>query len=52
MVNCVGCCDDFETVGNSAVWDTEGKLLGQLPSNEEGLLFFDAELMKVHSLNQ
>ncbi len=41
MVNCVGFYDNFESTGQSAVWDKEGNLLGQLGNEEEGLLIFD-----------
>ncbi len=43
MCNCLGLCDDFESVGNSAVWDKQGFLLGKLDSTDEGLLIFDTE---------
>ena len=41
MANCVGPCDDFETVGGSAVWNADGELLARLPSIGEGALLFD-----------
>lgn len=41
MSNCVGYCDNFLSVGKSAVWSKEGKLLGQLDEKEEGILIFD-----------
>ncbi len=41
MVNCFGYFDDFESVGQSAAWDKEGKLLKQLESRKEGLLIYD-----------
>lgn len=41
MVNSIGFCDDFESAGQSAVWDKQGVLVKQLNHNEEGLLFFD-----------
>lgn len=43
MSNCVGFCDNFESVGQSAVWTKEGKLAGQLDDKNEGLLIFDTE---------
>ena len=50
MVNCVGCCDDFEAVGQSAVWDSAGNLLGQLPEKTTGLLIFDTAVNKVYAV--
>lgn len=49
MSNCVGYCDNFESVGKSAVWTKEGNLAGQLDDRSEGLLIFDThteELIK------
>jgi predicted amidohydrolase len=43
MTNCIGFCENFLSVGKSAVWSKEGKLLGQLDENEEGILIFDTE---------
>ena len=41
MCNAIGVCDNFISVGKSAVWSKEGKLLGQLNDNMEGILIFD-----------
>jgi len=43
MVNCVGFCDNFLSVGKSAVWTKEGELIGQLDDKTEGILIFDTE---------
>lgn len=43
MANCVGFCDNFLSVGQSAVWTKEGKLAGQLDNQEEGILVFDTK---------
>jgi hypothetical protein len=43
MANCIGFCDNFLSVGKSAVWTKEGKLVGQLDDKMEGILFFDTE---------
>jgi predicted amidohydrolase len=48
MVNCVGHCDDFESVGQSAIWDANGILKAQLTANQEGLLIADTETMEIH----
>lgn len=41
MSNCVGFCDNFLSVGNSAIWTKEGELVGQLDDKKEGILLFD-----------
>ncbi len=43
MANCVGFCDNFLSVGHSAVWTKEGELVGQLDDKTEGILIFDTE---------
>lgn len=41
MSNCVGYCDNFESVGKSSVWTKQGNLVGQLDDKLEGILIFD-----------
>ncbi len=41
MANCVGFCDNFLSVGRSAVWSKEGRLVGQLDEKSEGVLVYD-----------
>ncbi|MFN7118879.1 MAG: carbon-nitrogen hydrolase family protein [Saprospiraceae bacterium] len=43
MSNCVGYCDNFVSVGGSAVWNRQGHLLAQLDDTQEGILIFDTE---------
>jgi len=43
MVNSIGYCDNFESVGKSSVWTKEGRLAGQLDNGIEGLLIFDTD---------
>ncbi len=43
MSNCLGLCDDFESTGNSAIWNKDGLLSGQLNETDEGILIFDTE---------
>lgn len=43
MVNCVGECDDFTSVGKSSVWKKNGQLISQLDDKNEGLIVFDTE---------
>ena len=47
MSNCIGFCDNFESVGQSAVWTKEGNLAGQLDDKKEGILIFDTETEEV-----
>ena len=47
MSNCVGFCDNFLSVGQSAVWTKEGELVGQLDDKTEGILIFDTETEEV-----
>ncbi len=47
MSNCVGFCDNFESVGKSSVWTKQGHLVGQLDDKLEGILIFDTESEKV-----
>ena len=42
MVNSIGPCDDFIGAGQSAVWNAQGQLLGQLDDTRDGLLLFDS----------
>lgn len=44
MANCVGCCDNFISVGQSAVWNREGKQLIALDQQNQGLLIYNTEL--------
>ena len=43
MSNCVGPSDDFESVGQSAIWNQDGKLVGQLDNITEGILVYDTK---------
>ncbi|MEL6484082.1 MAG: carbon-nitrogen hydrolase family protein [Bacteroidota bacterium] len=47
MCNAVGICDDFVCNGQSAVWNSEGELLGQLDTQTEGMLIYDTEAQTV-----
>jgi predicted amidohydrolase len=41
MANCVGYCDNFLSVGKSAVWTKQGNLTLQLDDKVEGILIYD-----------
>jgi len=47
MTNSVGYCDNFLSVGQSAVWSENGLLLAQLNDIEEGVIVFDTDTEKV-----
>jgi predicted amidohydrolase len=47
MANCVGFCDNFLSVGQSAVWTKDGKLVGQLDDKTQGILIFDTETEEI-----
>lgn len=47
MSNCIGYCDNFESVGGSAVWTKNGQLVGSLDNKNEGILVFDTETEEV-----
>lgn len=52
MSNSIGYCDNFLSVGQSAVWDKNGKLIHQLDDYNEGVLIFDtaSETIKAEQL--
>lgn len=39
--NCIGPCDNFISVGQSAVWNKQGQIIGVLNEKNQGLLIFD-----------
>lgn len=43
MVNCVGHCDNFESVGSSGFWNAKGELEAALDHVNEGILFIELE---------
>ena len=47
MSNCVGLCDDFESVGKSSIWNKKGVLLAQLNDTNEGILIVDTETEEI-----
>ena len=38
MANCLGPCDDFIGAGQSAIWNSRGKLAGKLNHAREGII--------------
>jgi predicted amidohydrolase len=47
MANCVGYCDNFESVGKTSIWNNYGELVGQLNDTNEGILIIDTDTEKV-----
>jgi len=43
MSNCVGYCDNFESAGQSMIWNKHGNLIGQLSKTDEGILVYDTK---------
>jgi len=41
MSNSIGFCDNFESVGQTSIWDEKGILKGQLDNQSEGILVYD-----------
>lgn len=50
MANSVGFCDNFESAGQSSVWDDQGDLLAQLDAVEEGMLIFDTKTKAIRPI--
>lgn len=47
MSNCIGQCDDFESVGHSSIWNKDGLLMGELNDSNEGILIFDTNTEEI-----
>jgi sporulation protein YlmC with PRC-barrel domain len=47
MSNCVRYCDNFLSIGKSAVWTKDGKFVGQLDDKTKGILVFNIETEEV-----
>tara|TARA_R110002167_G_scaffold328783_1_gene535309 strand:+ start:1524 stop:2768 length:1245 start_codon:yes stop_codon:yes gene_type:complete len=43
MSNCVGYCDNFMSVGQSAIWNENGELIEHLDNENQGILIYDTE---------
>ena len=51
MVNNIGPSDNFVGAGQSAIWNRQGALIGQLDDEHEGLLIIDNETQEVTKVN-
>lgn len=49
MANCVGPCDDFLAVGQSAAWNRRGERLAELDSESEGIVMVDTTMETAHA---
>ena len=47
MANYVGKSGGYKCAGKSSVWDTTGKLIGQLGTETEGILIYDTETKEI-----
>lgn len=47
MANYVGESGGYQCAGKSSVWDTAGKLIGQLDCETEGILIYDTETKEI-----
>lgn len=47
MANCVGPCDNFESVGKTSIWNRKGRLVGQLNGVSEGILIIDTNTEEI-----
>jgi predicted amidohydrolase len=50
MVNNVGYCDNFRSMGQSAVWNEEGNLMEQLDDTNQGMIVFDTKEKKTQKI--
>lgn len=52
VANCTGPCDNFVSVGQSAVWNNRGELLVQMDSESEGMVMIDmvSDQASIHAL--
>ena len=41
MSNCVGPCDDFNSIGKTSIWNNKGVLVGQMNETDEGIILID-----------
>ena len=48
MSNCIGYCNDFQSVGKSSVWTKQGDLVGQIDDKLEGILVFNTETEEIN----
>src|SRR5258705_1479421 len=49
MANCVGPCDNFESAGQTSVWNNKSVLMGRLNDKDEGVLIFDTDTKRLIS---
>lgn len=52
MANCVGYCDNFRSVGQSAIWNSKGAVIGQLNESEVGILVYDTVTEKTIKIDK
>jgi len=50
MSNSIGYCDNFLSVGQSAIWNKKGTVVDQLDDENQGILIYDTELDTVEKI--
>ena len=48
LSNCIGISGGYDCAGNTAAWNRQGKIIGQLDSDKEGILIFNTETEEIH----
>ena len=48
MVNSIGHCDNFESAGQSTIWNEKGIVTDQLDNKNEGILIYDSAIDKMN----
>lgn len=47
MANCIGHCDNFESVGKTSIWNNKGNLVGQFNDKIEGIIIYDTKTQEI-----
>ena len=43
MANCIGNCDNFTSVGQSAIWNVKGEIISRLDATNQGIIVYDTK---------
>lgn len=49
LSNCVGVCDNFLSLGSSAIWNEEGELIAKLDTENQGILVYDLDTKTIEA---
>lgn len=47
LSNSIGLCDDFVSCGKSSIWNKDGKLIGQMDTDIEGIMVFNTDVNEI-----